>query len=122
MKNLYLFLLLLIAASGFAQTPKKAGKADTAKSTVQRIEPGDVVISPAEFYGTSSVSFKKAPNQDIKIIVKDMSDKVVFEKVYKEVRTINFKVKLKSLQLGKYNMFVIDKDGNVLNKTEIESK
>lgn len=121
MKNLYLFLLLLIAASGFAQTPKKAGKADTAKSATQR-DLGDVYISPAVFYGTLSVNFKNVPNKDIKILVKDMSDKVVFEEVYPQLKSKGFKLDLSALKKGKYNLIVADKENNVLNKTEIESK
>ncbi len=121
MKNLYLFLLLLITASGFAQTPKKTGKTDSAKSATQR-DLGDVFISPAVFYGTLSVNFKKAPKKDIVILVKDMSDKIVFEEVYPQVESTAFKVDLSVLKNGKYNLLVTDKNNSVLNKTEIERK
>jgi len=121
MKKYYLLLLsFALTTVAYSQTTtSKGNNAATAKESVQKAK---VLISPPVFYGTVSVLFDLDKDTDIKIIIRDRKNKVVYNEAYSVSKNQSFKLDLSALPAGKYTAVVSDADNNVIYNSQIERK
>lgn len=78
-----------------------------------------ITVSQKEFYPTMGVSFNLESISTINIIVKDKTDKVVFDQVYPDVKISNLKLDLSSLSNDDYNIYFYSK-GDIIVQEKIK--